>query len=252
MVLPHYYSALPPFLEAFRTGRAILTYHSVGPRPRGTRIKGLHLSPELFARQMAELATAGFSTPPLSRCLEESRPAQAEVLLTFDDGFRNVWEHALTPLDRHRFRAIEFLVADRLGGTNAWDEPLGEVQLPLMDAAQIRDWLAAGHEIGSHTLTHPRLTRLPAPAAREEITASRKMLEDRFGVAVRHFCYPYGDWDASVRELVAEAGYATACTTETGVNTANTDPFALRRITARYRSRSLKNLWAALRQVRAT
>jgi len=116
-----------------------------------------------------------------------------------------------------------------------------------MDDAQVLNWLAAGHQIGSHTRTHPWLTRLPRAAAREEIASSKKALEDRFSVAVEHFCYPYGDWNESVRDLVVAAGYKTACTTEPGVNTAADSPFALKRFTARYPSRNLKAIWARLR-----
>ncbi len=47
-----------------------------------------------------------------------------------------------------------------------------------------------GHQIGAHTRTHPVLTEIPAARAREEIAASKKALEDRFGFAVKHFCYP--------------------------------------------------------------
>ena len=112
-----------------------------------------------------------------------------------------------------------------------------------MDASQVREWLAAGHEIGSHTLTHPFLTRLPPRRAKEEITASRKKLEDLFGRAVRHFCYPYGDWNAAVRDQVMAAGYTTACTTDAGVNTPADSPFTLKRFTARYPSRTIKALW---------
>jgi peptidoglycan/xylan/chitin deacetylase (PgdA/CDA1 family) len=138
-----------------------------------------------------------------------------------------------------------------MGGQNNWEQAEGEAPAPLMDAAQVREWLARGHEIGSHTLTHPWLTRLPPAQAREEIAASKKKLEDCFGRAVEHFCYPYGDWNASVREWVAEAGYRTACTTEPGINTTETDRLGLRRITARYPTRNLKAIWARLRtQVR--
>jgi peptidoglycan/xylan/chitin deacetylase (PgdA/CDA1 family) len=126
--------------------------------------------------------------------------------------------------------------------------PSGEAPEPLMDAGQVREWLAAGHQIGSHTLTHPWLTRLSPAAAREEIFASKKRLEDAFGVPVGHFCYPYGDWNPAVRDLVAEAGYRAACTTEPGLNTSGTDAFALRRFTARYPSRSLKAVWTRLRR----
>jgi peptidoglycan/xylan/chitin deacetylase (PgdA/CDA1 family) len=165
-----------------------------------------------------------------------------QIVFTFDDGFLNVSRYAIKPLAEHRFTAIQFLVADLLGQRNQWDIHQGEAGEPLMSLTEIREWLAAGHQIGSHTLTHPFLTRLPTAAAREEITASKKKLEDLFGLPIRHFCYPYGDWNPSVRDLVAEAGYATACTTEFGVNPPDTSPFALRRITARYPTRSLKGL----------
>jgi hypothetical protein len=56
-----YYSTLGPFEEMFRTGVPILTYHKIGLRPRGVRLKGLYLSPKLFERQLAELREAGFS-----------------------------------------------------------------------------------------------------------------------------------------------------------------------------------------------
>ena len=96
-------------------------------------------------------------------------------------------------------------------------------------------------------MTHPRLTQLDLKAAREEICASKRLLEDTFGVPIRHFCYPYGDWNPAIRDLVAEAGYVTACTTEFGVNKPGDSPLSLKRITARYASRNWKNLKQWLR-----
>jgi peptidoglycan/xylan/chitin deacetylase (PgdA/CDA1 family) len=242
--VPNYYSSLPAFRELFRTGTPILTYHKVGPRPGRVRLKGLYLCPELFRRQMRELAAAGFTAPAYAEVVPFSRAPAARIGITFDDGFRNVFEHALAPLAEHGFRAIQFLVADLLGKTNEWEQREGEAREPLMDAAQVRDWLAAGHAIGSHTLTHPHLSQMPPAAAREEITASRKKLEDQFGVPVTHFCYPYGDWSPPVRDAVAAAGYTSACTTQFGVNDAATPGFELRRVTARYPSRNWKTMRA--------
>lgn len=240
--LPEYYSTLASFGEAFRRGRPILTYHCVGPRPWGARLKGLYLPTRWFQRQLSELRAAGFVTAGLA---EVSRPASEPpaVVITFDDGCRNVRVHALPVLEETGFRAVVFLVADLLGRTTEWQARAGGVAEPLMDEAEIRDWLAAGHAIGSHTCTHPWLTRLSPSAAREEITASRRKLEDRFGVPVRDFCYPYGDFDARVRDLVAEAGYRTAVTTRPGLNGPETPRLELRRWTARYPSRRLRHLW---------
>jgi len=111
-----------------------------------------------------------------------------------------------------------------------------------MDETEIRDWLAAGHGLGSHTLSHPWLTKITPAEAREQITASKKLLEDRFGRRIDHFCYPYGDHNAQVADLVAEAGYQTACTTVAGINLASTPRYELKRFTARYRSRNWRNL----------
>lgn len=247
--LPAYYSALGPFRQVFRQGNPALTYHKLGPRPPGARLKGMYLSQRLFARQLQELHAAGFIPGSLGDCAGPSR--EKRIVVTFDDGYVNVLRHGLEPLAAAGFTAIQFLVADLLGKTNVWDVAVGEAPEPMMDAAQVREWIAAGHEIGAHTLTHPWLTRISASKAREEITASRKKLEDMFGRPIQHFCYPYGDWNEAVRDLVADAGYLTACTTQPGVNTAADSPFALKRFTARYPSRNLKAIWARLRAWRA-
>lgn len=247
MNVPEYYTRLAPFAEAFRHGQPILTYHHVGRRPRGARLKGLYVSPKWFARQMVELKTAGFQTPSFAMAARGGPNSQPNIFLTFDDGFRDVFAHALPVLAAQGYRAILFLVSDLIGKTNEWQQRAGDVVEPLMDAAQIREWLAAGMEIGAHTRTHPRLTRLSPVEAREEIVGSRKSLEDRFGVAVEHFCYPYGDWNPAVRDLVQAAGFVTACTTAPGVNRVGQSPWELRRFTARYPSRQLRGWWGWLR-----
>jgi peptidoglycan/xylan/chitin deacetylase (PgdA/CDA1 family) len=252
MSLPHYYSSLGPFLQLFLSGHPILTYHHVGPRKRGARIKGLYVSARLFARQLRELKEAGFITPPYGTVAARPSSPGLQVFLTFDDGFRDVFEHALPVLRAQQFCGIQFLVSELIGKTNEWQQRAGDVSEPLMDEAQVREWLAAGQEIGSHTRTHPRLTQLSQEAAREEIAASKKSLEDRFGIAIRHFCYPYGDWNEAVRDLVREAGYETACTTVTGLNVPSGSNLSLMRFTARYPSRSLKALWSGLRRWRSS
>jgi peptidoglycan/xylan/chitin deacetylase (PgdA/CDA1 family) len=239
--LPHYYSSLGPFRGLFASGRPILTYHHVGPRPRGVRLKGLYVSPKLFAQQIAELKAEGFTSCGCTE-IRSNEDRARQVFITFDDGFVDVFEHALPILRQHGFRAIQFFVADLLGKTSEWQKPSGELPGQLMDKAQVKEWLAAEQEIGSHTMTHPLLTQISAAQARDEILGSKKKLEDTFGRAVEHFCYPYGDWNPAVREIVQEAGYQSACTTEFGVNTLDTDRFALKRITARYPSRKLRNL----------
>jgi peptidoglycan/xylan/chitin deacetylase (PgdA/CDA1 family) len=242
--VPEYYSSLAPFRKLFLSGVPVLTYHKLGPRPRGVRLKGLYVGAKLFERQLAELQHGGFRSAGLQALAGCADNRERRIVLTFDDGFASALHHGLAPLAKHGFRAMQFLVSGLLGRTSEWQAAEGEVLEALMDASQIREWLAAGHEIGAHSVTHPRLTQIPLARAREEIAASKKQLEDMFGVPVRHFCYPYGDWNPTVRDAVAEAGYDTACTVDSGVNTSETPRFELRRVTARYRSRNWKNLFA--------
>jgi peptidoglycan/xylan/chitin deacetylase (PgdA/CDA1 family) len=245
MTLPTYYTRLQPFAEWFKTGLPILTYHKVGPRPWGARLKGLYASQRLFETQVRELHAASYQTVSLDHISQLPAPPRS-IVMTFDDGFEKVLRYGLRPLSERKFSAIEFLVADRLGKLNDWEMAEGEVPERLMDSAQVKKWLAAGQEIGSHTRTHPYLTRVSREQAWEEISSSKKRLEDLFGRAIEHFCYPYGDYNPAIRDLVAEAGYRTACTTRSGMNTASTHRFELHRITVRYPSRSLRQIKAWL------
>ncbi len=213
-------------------------YHKLGPRPPGTRIKGLYAGERFFGRQLREFSEARFTTPGLVDA--RKIPQEPAVVITFDDGYANVLRHGTPLLKERGFRATQFIVADLIGRTNEWDQRNGEAAEKLMDIEQIRDWLAQGHEIGAHSRTHPFLTRIPASSAREEIAGSKRKLEDIFGTPIHHFCYPYGDYNAAVRDLAQEAGYETACSDEFGINTGETDPLALKRLTVRHPSRSLR------------
>lgn len=246
--LPAYYNytSLQPFEEAFSTGWPILTYHKLGPRPRKVRLKGLYVSAPLFDHQLQELAMAGFQSRPLGGEHPCDSGRGKFITLTFDDGFENVLLHGLEPLQKHRFQAIQFLVPGLLGKENVWEQTEGETPERLMDDSQVREWLKAGHAIGAHSCTHPRLTQIPLAQAREEIRTSRMQLEDLFGIAVLDFCFPYGDFNDSIVDLVREAGFQTACTTASGVNSISGDRLRLRRLTARYASRNWRNLLGRL------
>ena len=184
----------------------------------------------MFRRLARSLAGLPARTPA-----EAASGQPSGVCLTFDDGFAHLLDHALPVLVAKKLTATVFLVADRLGGHNDWETREGEVREPLLDAAQVREWLAAGQRIGAHSLTHPRLTRLPEAAAREEVAGSRRRLEDAFGVPVTDFAYPFGDHDARVRALAAEAGYHTAATVEPALPAPGGDRFALPRFLVRWR-----------------
>jgi len=235
-----YYFELAPFLNEFRSGGAILVYHKLGFPKVLSQKKGLHISPRLFARQLAELKAAGFKSKELSATMEPSD----EVVISFDDGYESTFKHATGLLAQYGFKAIQFLSSKYIGKKSSWDKSAE----PLMDKTQIREWLQAGHTIGSHTATHAWLTRISEEQAREEIISSRKVLEDEFGVEIQHFCYPYGDWNPKIAQWVAEAGYRTASTSDTGINSPSTNPYALKRLHGYAPLRNLKGLYYYLRR----
>ena len=213
-------------------GVVVLMYHKIAPAPVTTNLPALYVRPFEFDRQMAELTGAGLTCVPYEEVVEAVGAGKCGFCVTFDDGFRNVFERALPILQMRGLRAMQFIVAGLIGGEDAWDRAIGEPPQALMDEGMIREWLAAGHEIGSHTLTHPHLPALPREQARAEIVDSKRRLEDRFGVPIKHFCYPYGDQDEFVRETVAEAGYLSAPTVAFGTNLPGGDPRALNRVMA--------------------
>jgi len=95
---------------------------------------------------------------------------------------------------------------------------------------QLREMESAGVEIGSHTVTHPVLTRVSADRLRRELEQSRGRLEEMLARPVTLFCYPNGAYDRTVRDAVARAGYGLAVTSDDGLNDASIDPLAIRRI----------------------
>lgn len=92
------------------------------------------------------------------------------------------------------------------------NEPIGRVSLQPHHMDQI----SQEFEIGSHTISHPLLTRIPIEDARTEIIESRQMLQDRFGQDIESFCYPRGYSNPEIQEAVVEAGYSSARSTLIG------------------------------------
>jgi peptidoglycan/xylan/chitin deacetylase (PgdA/CDA1 family) len=100
----------------------------------------------------------------------------------------------------------------------------------VMTPDQLRRLAAAGHEVGSHTLTHPLLPQLDDAQLAHELAASREMLQGWLQSPVSGFCYPNGDHDDRVVDAVRRAGYGHACTTQHGRNAPAADPYRLRRV----------------------
>lgn len=132
------------------------------------------------------------------------------VTASFDDGH---------PLD---VVVAEKLAARGLKATFyvAWNHPKG----PEIAADDLRRLRKLGMEIGSHTFTHRMLTKRPRAEVVEELTRSRKALEDLLGEPVTSLSYPEGLFTPMIRSTVVECGYRLARTTECFRTGASSDP----------------------------
>lgn len=211
----------------------ILMYHQIDvPPPSGTPLRGLVVSPGSFARQMWLLRTMGYkglSMRDLEPYLEGQQRGKV-VGITFDDGYQNNLRNALPILMSHGFTSTCYAVSSMLGGVNSWDQGIGVAQKPLMTGDDWRNWLTASMEIGSHTRTHADLNELSEQEAFDQIAGSKRELENFLDCEVRHFCYPYGRFNASHSLMVKQAGYVSATTTHRGRVQMGDDLFTLRRV----------------------
>jgi len=210
----------------------ILMYHKIERLPTKTLVPGHYVDPDIFRKQMGLLKMLGYRPIRLDEAMTKPLPKRPAVI-TFDDGYQNFLTNALPVLREHQFPSTVFLVSDELGGTNSWDVRDGDVSEPLMNLGEIESCLKDGVEFGSHTVTHARLAGLPEERARTEIARSKSELEARLKIPISTFCYPYGSHDDRTRQMVENAGYICACSTEKGINGPDTDRFALRRINVR-------------------
>jgi peptidoglycan/xylan/chitin deacetylase (PgdA/CDA1 family) len=130
-----------------------------------------------------------------------------------------------------------FVVSDYCGKVNDWPgQPRGVPRQSLLSWAQIREMDRHGIEFGAHTVTHPRLDRLPSDSMEREIMNSKHAIEDRLGHPIDLFAYPYGRW-SPVSKTVVRRAFAGACTTHLAVVGPRSDPLALPRVDAAYVTR---------------
>lgn len=223
----------------------ILTYHQIAPAPaKGTGFRSLSVAPADFAAQMCLLKRLGWQGMSMSDLLPYlGGERQGKVFgITFDDGYLNNLTHAAPVLTALGFSSTCYVVAGMLGKTNAWDADKGVPLSPLMDIAQIREWMQAGQEVGAHTCQHVHLPALESGNAWLEICGSKRLLEADLGTAVHHFCYPYGEYLPHHVEQVMQAGYRTATTTHRGRCSESSPLLELPRVPVLRRT-SLALLW---------
>jgi peptidoglycan/xylan/chitin deacetylase (PgdA/CDA1 family) len=211
-----------------KTHLPILTYHQIGGSPGS----GISVSVETFSAQMQLLYDNGYRTISLEEAAgfieSKNSPVYKAVVITFDDGFKNIHTHAYPILQKFGFTATVFLVADFLGTDNNWSENKDILSSPLLG---LDDIVAMPNlSYGSHTLSHRYLTRLSESEVADEIVSSRKKLQDKLGIPIQSFCYPYGDYNESIVQMVRQAGYISACSTRKGNRHSLKERFFLKRI----------------------
>lgn len=202
----------------------ILMYHYIRVNPEARDRLGYNLSvaPADFSSQMAFLAAHGFH-PIDMRDLRDyllarhTLPARP-VIISLDDGYRDLYTAAYPILKEHRFKAVAYIISGFVGGP----ESVTREQVLEMEANRI--------EIASHTVSHPDLTKLSADELHHQLQDSKLAMEALLGHPVLDFCYPAGQVNPTVLQAVQAAGYETATTTSAGTQHSASDRYLWSRV----------------------
>jgi len=207
-----------------------LTYH----RFEETLRDPFSVSPATFERQMAWLANqrSAISLAQLERFIAGEHDLEdGAVLVTIDDGAPSVYEHALPILQRYGIPAVLFVPAGELrdDASRGYDRgPDGR-----MTREHVIELARSGVTIGSHAFTHRSLGRMSEADARDQALRSRAELEDLLGDYVTSFAYPFGtraDFNGMTAQVLREAGYTSAFTSQHGAIVPGDDALMLPRV----------------------
>jgi len=200
-----------PSPEAPRARIPVLLYHRVDAEAESPW-RSFCVSPQNFDDQMRWLAYRGFTTIHLGRLLDyyhqDSPIPPNSIVITFDDGYFCNYSRAFPILQRHGFHATIFLACNLLRHDPA--KP-AEGRNSFMAWPEIREMQRAGWEFHSHGLDHRRMTELTRDELTAEIGISRQRLAARLGRPVEFFCYPFGQFNTEVQNVVRACGYRGAC-----------------------------------------
>jgi peptidoglycan/xylan/chitin deacetylase (PgdA/CDA1 family) len=188
----------------------ILCYHAVSNRWDAP----LAVTVAAFAEQIAALAARGYRGATFTEIARRGGDART-VAVTFDDGYKSVKDLALPILEEHGFPATVFVPTELVRGggpllwpgIDHWAEDENRDELEAMTATELRELTANGWEIGSHTLTHPKLPELNDDDLRRELVDSKEQCSELTGVPCTSIAFPYGAVDYRVLDAAEEAGY---------------------------------------------
>ncbi|WP_329067531.1 polysaccharide deacetylase family protein [Streptomyces sp. NBC_01429] len=210
----------------------VLLYHAVMDDPPAW-IAEFSVGPRDFAAQLDAVVASGRSPVPVStlvRHLTHRAPLPPRpVVLTFDDGFADLPGPTAEALAARALPATAYLTTGALTpGRTSLLPPA-----PMMALGQAGLLGAYGVEVGAHTVTHPQLDTLRAPALHRELYDSKRALEDVLGREVAHLAYPHGYNSAAVRRAAARAGYASAVAVRHALSSGRDETYRIARLIVR-------------------
>lgn len=169
----------------------MLYFHHVHPDLRHYT----SVTPSAFDRALAQVGEqlAPLSPQVVPSVREAAGHPEPTCLLTFDDGYADVFDHALPIMERRGWRAIMFVSVDLVGQVEQHPVrgPLGH-----MTWDQLEELTRRGHVVASHGCAHIPYSRLLADAAQADLDNAQRVLRERLPGAPDWFAYPFGELPA--------------------------------------------------------
>ena len=202
-------------------GFPILEYHMITDNPpKGSEI--YNVPPEEFAAQLDYLKQNGYTTITLQEFMQAKHGKRTlpekPVVLTFDDGYENVYTEMLPILEEHGMKAVVYVITNELGKKG------------YLTLEQVKDMQRRGIEIGSHTADHLALVMLNGEFLLNQVRNSKIFLEWSGVETIYTFSYPNGEYNLALVDLLQREGYLTAVTGDVGLNTLDSNPYTLKRV----------------------
>lgn len=196
----------------------ILMYHHVKTNtdPNNKVEVALDVPADIFDAEMKYLADNNFKTIKMANLFQADQGKK--IVLTFDDGYDDIILSAYPIMEKYGFIGVAFVMPDFIGKSG------------YMSWANINKLKSAGWEIGSHTLSHPDLTKYAEDVVRSQVTKSKQTIEENIGETVTSFCYPSGKYNQLTLDMVKEAKYTLAVTTNNGYHNFLSSPLELKRV----------------------
>lgn len=224
-------------------GCYILVYHRVTDE----KDESVSTSIKNFSRQISFLGKyfSIITMEWLINSIKNREPLPSNsIVITFDDGYKDVFTNAYPILKEHNIPATVFITTDFIEGKSLYDAPhlnplpRGERrQEDILSWEDILEMIDNNISIGSHTVSHPKLSALTDNEIEREVGESKDIIQRHINKEVVCFSYPYGGRDffnERIKEMLKRNGYQCACSTIYGINDLNSDLFELKRIPINY------------------